>query len=108
MHSEFRDLKGLTDINLQTIRGVEWVTWCYEIKSLNEVMNSKYFLLTKRGVMGSCPVTYVLRTMIWTCCQILNVLPKLVLVSELCVSINSSYLSIKAKWVLLPLKYDAR
>jgi hypothetical protein len=26
MHSEFRDLKGLTDINLQTIRGVEWVT----------------------------------------------------------------------------------
>jgi hypothetical protein len=46
------------------------------------------FSLSKPGVMGSYLVTYVLRSMIGTCCQIFNILPKLFLVSELHISMK--------------------
>jgi hypothetical protein len=85
------------------------LTWCYEIKAWKEVMNKhEIFSSSKPGVMECYPVTYVLRSMIWSCGQIFNILPTLFLVSDLHVSMQFIKLSMKATWVLLPLKYDSR
>jgi hypothetical protein len=60
------------------------LTFFSEIKSYSEVMKKReIFSLWKPGVIGSNPVTNVLRSMIWTCCQIFNILHKLFLANEL-------------------------
>jgi hypothetical protein len=60
------------------------LTWVYEIKAYKEVWTNMKFSPNQK----QDPVTYVLRSMIWTCCQIFNILPKLFLVSELHVSMK--------------------
>jgi hypothetical protein len=109
IHSEFRELKDWTDINRQTTWVGEWgLLHSMKLKHKMKLWTKWNFLLIKMRSDGelSCDI----------CAEIndLNLLPDIQHITKFVSSIsykfvwNSSYLSIKAKWVLLPLKFDAR
>jgi hypothetical protein len=110
MHWEFRELNGWTDINHQTMHVVEW--------GLLDSMKLKHKMKLWTNIKFS-PNQYqrwfgVIRWhMNWDkwlepVARYSTYYPSCFFYQSYLVPWNSSYLSIEAKWVLLPLKFDAR
>jgi hypothetical protein len=109
MHSEFWELKGWTDINHQTMWVGKWGLLDFmKLKHKVKLWTNRKFSSYQNRSDGqlSCDI----RTEI----NDLNLLPDIQHITQVvsCISYiflwNSSYISIKDKWLFLPLKYDAR